>query len=120
MGLSFFSIKAQENGAEIVFKHMVIDYGTIVKNSDGVRSFEFTNTGDEPLEIFDVKSTIGCTIVSKPTAPIKPGVAGELIVKYDTSKVHPFRKTITVISNANKSIIVLKIKGSVVASELDL
>ncbi len=116
IGLISFSINAQEKKAKIKFKTETIDYGTIEKGSDGVRVFEFTNTGDAPLIISSVKSSCGCTIPSKPKDPILPGKTGEIKVKYDTNRVNPIRKTITVISNAETPTIALKIKGLVVDS----
>ena len=53
---------AQDKGAKIEFKAYTIDYGTINKGADGIRTFEFTNTGDEPLIVSNVKSSCGCTI----------------------------------------------------------
>ena len=51
VGLMSFGLMAQDKVAKIEFKTEVIDYGTIEKGSDGVRVFEFTNTGDAPLII---------------------------------------------------------------------
>ena len=117
IGLISFSINAQEKVAKIEFKTDVIDYGTIEKGADGVRSFEFTNTGDAPLIITKVKSSCGCTVPEKPTEPILPGETGVIKVKYDTNRVMPIRKTITVSTNAVDSpTIALKIKGLVVDS----
>jgi hypothetical protein len=42
-----------------------------------------------------------------------PGETGEIQVKYDTKRVGPIRKAITVISNADTPTKVLKIKGEV-------
>ncbi len=105
---------AQEKKAKIEFKQTEIDYGTINKNSDGTRTFEFTNTGDAPLIINRVKSSCGCTVPSKPTKPIMPGQSDKIVVKYNTHRPGPFRKTITVYSNATNNVVVLKIKGKVV------
>lgn len=116
IGLVSFSVNAQDKVAKIKFETETIDYGTIEKGSDGVRVFEFTNTGDAPLVITDVKSSCGCTIPSKPKEPILPGKTGEIKVKYDTNRVNPIRKTITVISNADTPTVALKIKGLVVDS----
>ncbi|WP_136479949.1 DUF1573 domain-containing protein [Cognatitamlana onchidii] len=110
-GLISFSINAQ---AKIEFKETTIDYGTIDKGANGVRVFEFTNTGDEPLIISKVSSSCGCTIPKKPEDPILPGKTGQIEVKYDTNRVNPIRKTITVISNAETPTVALKIKGLVV------
>ena len=107
---------AQEKVAKIEFKTETIDYGTIEKGSNGVRVFEFTNTGNAPLIISSVKSTCGCTIPKKPDGPIMPGETGKIEVKYDTNRVNPIRKTITVMSNAETPTVALKIKGLVVDS----
>lgn len=114
VGLFSFAVTAQEQTAQIEFKTDTIDYGTIAKGSDGVRVFEFTNTGNAPLIISNVKSSCGCTIPKKPEGPIAPGETGEIQVKYDTNRVAPIRKTITVTSNAeNAPTKILKIKGTV-------
>lgn len=116
VGLLSLGISAQEKVAKIEFKTDVIDYGTIEKGSDGVRIFEFTNTGNAPLIISKVKSTCGCTVPKKPDGPIMPGETGEISVKYDTNRVNPIRKTITVTSNADTPSVALKIKGLIVDS----
>ena len=116
VGLMSLGSYAQEKVAKIEFKTDVIDYGTIEKGADGVRVFEFTNTGDAPLVISNVKSTCGCTVPKKPKGPILPGESGVIEVKYDTKRVNPIRKTITVFSNADTPTVALKIKGTVIDS----
>ncbi|PWK19218.1 DUF1573 domain-containing protein [Xanthomarina spongicola] len=114
IGLLSFSLNAQEKVAKIEFKTDVIDYGIVEKGADGVRVFEFTNTGNAPLIISKVNSSCGCTVPKKPDGPIQPGETGEIQVKYDTNRVNPIRKTITVISNADTPTVALKIKGEVI------
>ncbi|MDG1013956.1 MAG: DUF1573 domain-containing protein [Flavobacteriaceae bacterium] len=109
-------INAQEKIAKIEFESQTIDYGTIEKGSNGVRVFKFKNTGNAPLIVSNVKSSCGCTVPKKPTAPIMPGKSGEIEVKYDTNRVNPIRKTITVTSNAETPTVALKIKGTVINS----
>ena len=99
--------------AEITFESEVVDYGTIKKGDDGVREFKFTNTGTSPLFITQVRSSCGCTIPKKPTDSIMPGVEEVIEVKYDTNRVGPIRKTITVSSNAVNPVVALRIKGIV-------
>ena len=106
--------QAQTTGPAIKFTSQVVDYGEIERGSDGIRVFEFVNSGDQPLVISKVYSSCGCTIPKRPEAPIAPGEKGEIQVKYDTNRVGPIRKTITVNSNAESTPIVsLKIKGTV-------
>ena len=114
IGLISFAVNAQEKVAKIEFETETIDYGTIEKGADGVRVFKFKNTGNAPLIITKVKSSCGCTIPKKPKDPIMPGDTGEIEVKYDTKRVMPIRKTITVTSNAERPTIALKIKGNVI------
>ena len=115
VGLLSVGLYAQDTAAKIEFKSETIDYGEIEKGSDGIRVFEFTNTGTAPLVISDVKSSCGCTIPKKPEGPIMPGATGQIQVKYDTKRVGPIRKAITVTSNADTPTKILKIKGTVKA-----
>ncbi len=103
------------NSAEINFTEETIDYGTIEKGADGTRVFVFTNTGKEPLIITNAKGSCGCTVPTKPNDPIAPGQKGEIKVKYDTQRVGPFTKTVTINSNAKTAVKVLRIKGVVEA-----
>ena len=107
-------------GAKIEFKSDTVDYGTTSKDSDnGIRTFEFTNTGDAPLTIKDVKSSCGCTVPSWPKESIAPGKSGKIEVKYNMTP-GPIRKTITVQSNAVNQpdgVVALKLKGDVVKKE---
>lgn len=114
IGIISLTAHAQEKIAKIEFKETTIDYGVIEKGADGLRVFEFTNTGNAPLIISDVKSTCGCTVPEKPKGPIAPGETGKIAVKYDTNRVMPIRKTITVLSNAETPTVGLKIKGDVI------
>lgn len=106
-------------GAKIEFlnKDNTIDYGTVTKETDsGIRTFIFKNTGDAPLIITNVQSTCGCTVPTKPTGPILPGMTDKIEVKYNMNP-GPIRKTITVESNAvnvEGGKIALKIKGEVI------
>ena len=111
--VAFIGFTAQAQQAKISFKEDTVDYGNIAKGSDGVRVFEFTNTGDAPLIISDVKSSCGCTVPKKPDGPIAPGASSTIQVKYDTNRVGPIRKTVTVYSNASEPMVALKIKGEV-------
>lgn len=111
VGLIGYATQAQ--AAKIVFEETTIDYGEIEKGADGVRTFKFTNTGNAPLVIEDIKSTCGCTIPKKPDGPIMPGASDTIQVKYDTNRVGPIRRSISVYSNADEPIITLNIRGTV-------
>jgi hypothetical protein len=108
-----------QSGAKIDFaaRENTIDYGKISKGNDnGIRVFEFTNTGNATLYITSIQSTANCTILSKPQDSILPGKSGKIQVKYNMV-AGPIRKTITVESNAvnyEGGRVALKIKGEVV------
>lgn len=108
---------SQSAKIEFIAKDNTLDYGKVTKaNDSGIRVFEFTNTGDAPLIITNVLSTCGCTVPTKPNAPILPGKKGKIEVKYNMAS-GPIRKTITVESNATNyegGRIALKIKGEVI------
>ena len=116
LSIGYFAVA--QDVATITFDTLVIDYGTINKGDDGVRQFKFTNTGNADLEITQVRSSCGCTIPKKPENPVAPGASDVIEVKYDTKRVGPIRKTITVASNASNPMVALKIKGEVVDPEL--
>ena len=118
--IAFIGLAQQANAqAKIEFKTDIIDYGEITKGSDGLRIFEFTNTGNAPLIVSNVKSSCGCTVPSKPDGPVAPGESSTIEVKYDTKRIGPIRKTVTVYSNADQPIVSLKIKGKVLSTDVD-
>ena len=117
--ISFFTVvlgltATAQDFAIITFDSLTIDYGAVVKGEDGIRQFKFTNTGTSELKITQVRSSCGCTIPKKPDAPIAPGASDIIEVKYDTERIGPIRKTITVASNASVPMVALKIKGEVI------
>ena len=109
---------SQENKAEIKFDQRIIDYGVIEYDSDGKRTFKFTNVGEAPLIFNRISSSCGCTVPKRPEKPVEPGEFGEIEVEYDTKRVGVFIKAITINSNAINSNIVLRIKGEVLEEEL--
>ncbi len=116
-GFTGMAQETQANGPKIEFKETTVDYGEINKGADGYRVFEFTNTGNAPLVINRVKSSCGCTIAERPQKPVMPGKTARIRVHYNTNHVGPFRKTVTVYTNAvnvPNGVVILKIKGRVI------
>ena len=99
------------NSQEFKFDQETIDYGKIIKGSEGERTFVFTNVGDAPLIIQSIKSSCGCTVPKKPENPIMPGEKGEIKVSYETKRIGGFSKQITILSNAITAKKIVKIKG---------
>ena len=114
IGLIGFSVNAQDKVAKIEFKETTIDYGTIEKGADGIRVFEFTNTGDAPLIISNVKSSCGCTVPKKPDGPIAPGETAEIKVVFNSKgKKNHQEKRVTITANTDPGQTILKIIADV-------
>ncbi len=105
--------KADPNAPIFEFERKIVDYGAIEKGSDGIYDFKFKNVGKSPLIIANVKGSCGCTVPSAPKEPIMPGASGVIKVKYDTNRVGPISKTITITSNASEPKKVIRVKGLV-------
>jgi hypothetical protein len=103
-----------ETGAKIEFSKDTHDYGTVKYGADGTCTFEFKNTGNEPLIISTAKGSCGCTVPEWPKEPIAPGAKGTITVKYDTKRPGAINKSVTITSNAvNEPTKVIRIKGNV-------
>ena len=112
MLLSGFAANAQ-SGATIKFEKLVHDFGELTAGDQAEVEFKFTNTGNEPLLLSNVRSTCGCTVPTWPHEPILPGKSASIKVKYDSNRVGPINKQITVESNASNGPIYLKITGNI-------
>lgn len=102
------------NAPVITFEKTTHDYGTVIKGGDGTCEFKFKNNGIEPLILSNVTSSCGCTVPEWPREPILRGKSASIKVKYDTNRVSPINKTITVLSNAKVPSVQLRIIGNVV------
>ena len=111
--------QGQEKKSAISFETTEYDYGNIMQGSDGTCAFVFTNTGDAPLLLTNVRSSCGCTIPEWPKKPIRPGNKATIKVRYNTRVIGGFSKTISVYSNAGDTPVVLHIKGRVEEAETE-
>jgi hypothetical protein len=115
-----FNTYAQEvvskAGAQISIDKDVHDYGTMEQGGNGECVFIVTNNGTEPLILSRCKGSCGCTVPSCPQEPIAPGASAKITVKYDTNRVGPINKSVTVTSNAgNEPNKVIRINGQIKA-----
>lgn len=91
-----------------------LDAGQITKGKPVVLTFEFSNSGDVPLTINNVKPSCGCTVASFPKEPIMPGETAKIKTTYNAAKVGKFRKTVVVTSNTDPAKQTLVISGEVI------
>ena len=114
-------LSSSASSQEITFISKIHDYGSITKNQDGRGIFRFVNTGDAPLVISQVKSSCGCLVPMWLRKPVQPGDTAIIGCRYDTKRVGPINKSMTVISNAlNEPRLVVRIKGFVYLQFVEL
>ena len=101
------------NDASISFGKEKHDFGPIPLKKEATHSFEFTNPGNTPLIINDVKTSCGCTVPEWPKEPISPGGKGIIKIKYDAAFPGVFHKTVEVFYNGAGSPDSLEIRGEV-------
>ena len=61
------------------------DLGKAEEGKDLIASFKITNSGWQPLKVFDVKTDCGCTDLSWTQKLIEPGQSADLSVHVDTA-----------------------------------
>ena len=109
---------AKADGPIMQLASLVVDYGTIEKNSDPFRTVKFTNAGNEPLIIKSARGNCGCTVPTWPREAIMPGESQEIKIRYSTNRVGGINKKVTLVTNEktnNKHII--KLKGKILKPE---
>jgi hypothetical protein len=114
-GLVILAFSAMAQKPQIVFENLEHDFGAF-KESDGVQttSFKFTNKGEVPLVLSNVRASCGCTTPKWTREPIAPNGTGEVQVSYDPrNRPGAFNKTVMVSSNAENGTTVLRITGRV-------
>jgi hypothetical protein len=106
-----------QTGPVMTFESTTVDYGTIERGSERIRTVTFTNTGDEPLLITNARGSCGCTVPDWPKEPIQPGESGEFSINYDTNRLGNINRTIRVTTNESGDPHVLLVRGNVVAKK---
>jgi len=108
----------QPLGPVLEMESDVVDYGTIEKNSEPLRTLKFTNVGDEPLLIKNARGSCGCTVPTWPKEPILPGEESVIEIRYATNRVGSFSKKVTLTTNeVENSKSVITVKGKVLKEE---
>lgn len=97
----------------LTFETPVHEFGSFNEGEEVTHVFRFTNTGDAPITLTDVRASCGCTTPSYTTDAVAPGGAGEITVVYDSAgRPGPFTKRVTV--EAGGEAMALQIRGTVV------
>lgn len=101
--------------AEMTFNKSMHDFGTIKEGEVVTTSFEYKNTGEEPLVIVSMKGSCGCTVANDWNKdPIAPGETGTFKVSFNSKgKPNLQQKTVTIVTNTKKGREYVKIKAMV-------
>ena len=84
----------------MTFDKKVHDFGTIMDGEAQETVFSYTNTGEAPLVITEIKSTCGCTVPQDwSRAPLLPGESSQFTVKFNGKGANKVSKTITLTTN---------------------
>ncbi|MDX2064053.1 MAG: DUF1573 domain-containing protein [Bacteroidia bacterium] len=102
----------------VQFEHMAHDFGRITEGEKVSHTFQFTNTGTEPLQITEVKPTCGCTTPNYSKEPIAPGAKGFVEVLFDSGgRQGAQNKTVQVFANTAPKVTTLTFTGEVVTAK---
>jgi hypothetical protein len=109
--LGSFAALAQ---AKIKFADPKKNFGFVKKGEKVVLSYEFANTGNQPLIISEGKAECSCTTVKWPKDPIPPGQKNSIEVTFDTGPTRDRQdRTVEIYSNASSSPDKIRFKGVV-------
>ena len=115
LGFAFNASAQDDQKAEFKFSEEKHDFGKIPQGTPVTTIFEFTNVGQEPLILTEVRPTCGCTIADYTKTPVLKGAKGSIKITYNAAVASAFNKTIVVTSNAKTPTKYLNIVGEVVA-----
>jgi len=91
------------NFAEMTFDKTSHDFGNINNGAPQETIFSYTNTGDSPLVVTDIKSTCGCTVPQGwSRESLSPGQSSQFTVKFNGKGSNKVSKTVTVTANTKK------------------
>ena len=77
----------EPKGADIAFAENIIDLGVVAQEDDKQHlRLSFSNTGDVPLVITEVRTSCSCTTIKYDRKPVLPGQSGVLNITVDPRK----------------------------------
>lgn len=113
-GLSQRTVIAQDTiQNRIAFDYLLQTKDSMDVGEKAIFHFPFSNVGDTAFYFMKVRSSCGCLVPEWPREAIEPGESGEIKGIYDSRRIGPINKTISVELNGSEEMIILRIKGSV-------
>lgn len=113
--LSILAALALVQDGNIKWDKTLHDFGDVsVTDGPLTCTYTLTNTGQEPIAIFEVVTSCGCTNVVWTKEPIQPGKTGTVSATYKNEDgPMPFDKTLTVYISGVKRPVILRLRGVV-------
>ena len=101
---------------KINFSKTEHDFGNQPQGKPVTYEFEFTNDGDEPIVLENVKASCGCTTPTWTKEPVMKNKKGVVKAQYNMAREGAFRKSITVTTKDGENI-TLYISGNAIAQK---
>lgn len=108
----------RSDGPELKFDKQQHDYGTVYVDEmpETKMSIEFTNSGDQPLLLSNVRACCGTRVTQWPREPINPGEKGVVNIEFILApRPQRISRTVTVSSNSTTNpTAIFRITGEIV------
>ncbi len=104
-----------KEGAILSLENNSHDFGRIREDKGKISHiFSFSNTGNQPLVLNNVRSACGCTIPKWSKEPVLPGAEGFITIEFNPeNRIGLFHKTVQLQSTAINSNMFVTIRGDV-------
>ena len=108
------------NVAELSLAVDVIDLGMITQGEKIDFNLEFTNTGEGPLVLTDVRATCGCTVGKNwPREPIESGGSGNMTISFNSEGKDGHKEsTISIVANTRPATTAIVLRADIVAPDM--
>lgn len=104
--------------AKMYVPEVLHDFETLNQYDQCQHDFMVINKGDQPLIISNVKTSCGCDVPSWDKEPVMPGDTTWVNYKYDSKRIGPINKSMTIQSNdAETPIFVVRVKGVILPNK---
>lgn len=110
------TMPSEDKLTTVAYEEETFDFGKMKVDDNFSHKFILKNTGTEDLMIVNVKPSCSCTASDWTKTPIAPGESGYVIAEYKPKPDYKgfFSKTVTVTTNTDPKMKVLKFTGEIV------
>lgn len=108
----------QPKGADIEFQTKVVDLGVMSRDDDRqIVRLSYTNTGDVPLVVTEVRTTCSCTTVQYDRKKVLPAERGVITITVDPAKAPEgsFYRVLQVYSTAVSGVQHITLKAEIIS-----